>query len=130
VKLKVVISYVLLAVYSLALVHTFIPHDHHTHSHFAETARVDMHDNDHESNHNHHFPHHDKSQHIGDYILNAKNLILHWNSLSQPAICRQIQIFDLSCAARDIKNQICYFVPPKIPHQYAEAVPLRAPPVI
>ena len=127
-KLKVVISYVLLAVYSLALVHTFIPHDHHTHSYFAETAWVDTHDNDHESNHN--FPHHDKSQHIGDYVLNAKNLILHWNSLSQPAICRQIQIFDLSCAARDIENQTCCFVPPKIPHQYAEAVPLRAPPVI
>ncbi|MDR2474183.1 MAG: hypothetical protein LBD53_11625 [Tannerella sp.] len=121
-KLKVVISYCLLAVYSLALAHTIIPHDHCEQTAAGQEIMICVHDDAHD----HDEPHHDESQHIDEYTFKAANPVLQL--AFQPIICRKIPIFDLSLVVCDIQKQDFYFVPPKIPKQFAEAVPLRAPP--
>ena len=142
-KFRSVIAYCILAVYSLTLVHTAIPHDHHVHDYLNKVVAVFNHADDHhhhdgsdhhhgqEQEHNdHQLPHHEESQHPDNYTLSGNttsNLLLQLSLLT--AYCCT-PTFALSPTVTDIDEQDIYYIPLKIPIQFSSAVPLRAPPVV
>lgn len=140
-RFKKVISYVILAVYSSVLVHTIIPHDHHTHLMESINAVVDaLHSNDDDHHHaegtsydHHHdthgFPHHAESQHPEVYTLSANNPISQLFA-ALTLYCHAVQTFDLTPKEIEIDKQDIYYVPLKIPIAFTSGVPTRAPPVV
>lgn len=75
-KIRILISYLLLAVYTIVLVHTCIPHDHHNHDVMALMEGTDVcymchhHEDDDQDHHFHHHPisHHEECQHIDKFL--------------------------------------------------------------
>jgi hypothetical protein len=129
-KTKQVIAYFILAVYSLVLAHSFIPHDHCVHF-FDRTLVVCVHeDGSHAENHaDHDFPHHDESQYADAYTGNAAA-----GPFSQDIPCPAV---DCSARTPDLAPPMCAlrkltpcFVSLKIPVRYSESSPLRAPPAV
>lgn len=142
-KFRSAIAYCILAVYSLTLAHTVIPHDHHVHDYLNKVAAVFNQADDHhhdgsdhhhaqEQKHNdHQLPHHEESQHPDNYTLSSSSTS---NLIAQLALsmvyCNTLQTFDLTPTVTDIDKQDIYYIPLKIPIQFSSAVPLRAPPVV
>ncbi len=144
-KFRSVAAYLILSVYTLTLVHTVIPHDHHAHdwlqdnilAAYCQADDHDHHDGDvpgeHEHDHsNHSLPHHNQSQHPDNYTFNNDTTN---NSQSQltflsAGYCNRLQTIDLAPGVREIKLQHSDFVPLKIPIQFSSSVPLRAPPIV
>ena len=67
-KIRTAISYLLLAVYTIVLAHTCIPHDHHNHDALAlmegtEVCYMCQHQHQHQEDKDHHFHHHPVSHH-------------------------------------------------------------------
>lgn len=84
VKFRKVILYFLMAVYTLVVLHTSIPHDHHNHSatdllEGRDVCCLVKHEHHQEADfehtfHHHPRPHHDNCHHIGKYIKTAESL--------------------------------------------------------
>jgi hypothetical protein len=145
-KFRSALAYYILAVYSLILVDTVIPHDHDHPIHDCLNQATTVyclpgiihHHNGSERNHehkqehkDHQLPHHEESQHPGDYTLNRnpeRNLLSQLALLT--AYCSPLLAFDLTPAVTDIDRQDIYYIPVKTPIQFSDAVPLRAPPVV
>lgn len=142
-KFRSAIAYCIFAVYSLTLVHTVIPHDHHVHDYLNKVVAVfnqaDDHHHDGSDHHHaqeqkhddHQLPHHEESQHPDNYTLSSSSTS---NLIAQLALsmvyCNTPQTFDLTPIVTDIDQQDIYYIPLKIPIQFSSAVPLRAPPVV
>jgi hypothetical protein len=138
-KSKKVISYLILAIYSLLLVHTVIPHSHHVHDFIEIAYEQVLHDHQHEhdaaGNHTdndtseHNVPHHSESQHCGDYTFSASTTISQVLAHFTAHYC-QSQTIELAPPIREVEVSNVGYIPLKIPIQFSSAVPLRAPPVV
>jgi len=137
-KFRKVISYLILAVYGSVLIHTIIPHDHHTHLWETVSAAIDVfHDDDyhqHADGTTHHhdthsFPHHEESQHPEVYTLSSSNTIAQLFA-TLTLYCHAVQTFDFTPKEVEIDKQDIYYVPLKIPIAFTLGVPPRAPPIV
>jgi hypothetical protein len=130
----------MLAVYSLLLVHTVIPHEHDVHNYlnkavaiFSQSDDNDLGGKQHHAQEqdSHQLLHHSASQHPDNYTLSSNTTD---NQLSQLLLliahCTTLQNFDLTPTVIDIDRQDIYYVPLKIPIQFSSALPLRAPPIV
>lgn len=131
------ISYLLLVVYTIVVVHTCIPHDHHNHDVTALMEGTDIcymchhddqdeHDDDH---HFHHHPisHHESCQHIDKSLraTDVRDVISHLHLLSIPKPVL------LAIPVRTVNQHFYIFSDPRVPSgPLVVHRALRAPPVL
>jgi hypothetical protein len=124
-KVKSVIAYFILAIHSFVLAHTFIPHDHCI-RYFDRVMVVCVHEDDNHAQDD--ILCHDESQYADEYIGGANRTV---QDILYPAVTDcPAPATDLAAPVSATGKQTFRFVPLKIPSQYSEALPPRAPPAV
>lgn len=143
-KFRKAIAYFILTVYSITLVHTVIPHDHHVHDYlnkdivvFDQSSKCfsygksGHHYAQKKGHDDHKMPLHSISQHPDTYIVspNTTSNLLSQLAASLVVFCNTPPTFDLTATVTNIDKQDFYHISFKIPIQFSDAVPFRAPPI-